>query len=207
MSNKRNLAPLCAALALGAALALPAAAKTYCCTDKSGHRICADTFPEQCEDRAYKEFGAKGVRNVEAPLTAEQKAQREAEAARQKDEERSVAEQRRKDRALLNTYASEKDIDVLRDRAIADLESAGRQTQEKYDAAIARKQQLAKELEFYTKKPVPPSLKAQIKDNEVEIEAQKKAIDDRKKDVAATRLRFEEDRKRYRELTRGAAGK
>lgn len=207
MSNNRNLTRLCAALAIGLGLSLPVAARTYCCTDKSGQRVCGDTLPEQCEDRAYKEFDKTGVRNVEAPLTAEQRAQRDAAAARKKEEDRALAEQQRKDRALLNTYASEKDIDVLRDRAIADLESSGKQTQDKYDAAVKRRQQLQKELEFYAKKPVPPSLQSQVKDNDIEIEAQKKAIEDRKKDVEATRLRFEDDRKRYHQLTQGGASR
>lgn len=204
MSNKHALR-LCAALALGVGLSLPAAARTFCCNDKAGHRICGDTLPVECEDRAYKEIGDKGVRNVEAPLTAEQKAQRDAEAARKKEQDKAQAEQRRKDRALLNTYSSEKDIDALRDRSVADLESSGKAAQDKYDAALKRKRQLDKELEFYAKKPVPANLKSQIKENEIEIEAQQKAIEDRKKDIEATRARFEEDRKRYRELTQGTA--
>jgi hypothetical protein len=206
VSNNRNTLRLCAALAIGVGLSLPAAARTFCCSDKAGHRICGDILPVECEDRAYKEIGDKGIRNVEAPLTAEQKAQRDAEAAKKKEQERALAEQRRKDRALLNTYSSEKDIDALRDRALADQESAGKVTQDKYNAAVKRKQQLDKELEFYAKKPVPANLKAQIRDNDTEIDSQKKALDDRQKDIEATRARFEEDRKRYRELTLGSTG-
>jgi hypothetical protein len=197
-----RLVRLCAALVIGAGLTLPAGARTFCCTDKDGRRLCGDTLPEQCVDRAYKEFGDKGkVRNVEAPLTPEQKAQREAAEAKKKEEERAAMEQQRKDRALLNTYGSEKDIDILRDRAIADMERAGKQAQDKYDAAVKRRQRLERELEFYAKKPVPAELKAQIKDNETEIQAQKKALDDKNNDIEATRLRFEEDRQRYRVLT------
>ncbi|OHC62954.1 MAG: hypothetical protein A2045_15715 [Rhodocyclales bacterium GWA2_65_20] len=204
VSTNRLLLRLLAALSIGAAFALPAAAKTYCCTDKSGHKICADTLPEQCEERAYKEFGDKGkVRNVDAPLTAEQKAQRAAAEARKKEEERIAGEQRRKDLALLNTYGSEKDIDFLRDRAVADMEATGKQAQDKYAAALKRKQQLAKELEFYAKKPIPDSLKSQIKENEIEIQAQKKALDDKNKDIEAVRAKFEEDRMRYRALMQG----
>ena len=203
MSTKSPVLPLLAVLLLGSALALPAAAKTYCCTDKSGRKICGDTLPEQCEERAYKEFEKGRISNVEAPLTAEQKAQRSAAEARKKEEERLAGEQRRKDQALLNTYGSEKDIDILRDRAVADMEAAGKQTQEKYDAALKHKQQLGKELEFYAKKPMPNSLKSQIKENETEIEAQKKVLDDKNKDIEAVRAKFEEDRKRYRTLTQG----
>ena len=204
MSNNFFSQRLCAALLAGMAVSLPAAARTYCCTDKAGHKYCGDSLPEQCEG-AYKEFGEKGVRNVEAPLTAEQKAQREAEAARKKEAERVANEQRRKDQALLNTYGNEKDIDLLRDRAVADIEASSKQAQEKYEKAIKRKQQLEKELEFYAKKPVPDSLKSQIKENETEIQAQTKALDGKKKDIEDVRARFEDDRKRYRTLMDGTA--
>lgn len=201
LNNHRREFWLAATLLIGLGLSLPAVARTYCCTDKGGHRICGDTMPEQCADRAYKEFGEKGVRSYEAPLTAEQKAQRDAAAAKKKEDERIAGEQRRKDQALLNTYGSEKDIDILRDRAVADVEATGKQAQEKYDAAVKRKAHLERELEFYAKKPVPGTLKSQIKENETEIEAQKKAIADKKLEVEATRAKFEEDRKRYRVLT------
>ena len=204
VSTNRLLLRLVAALSIGAALSMPVAARTYCCTDKNGHKICGDTLPEQCEERAYKEIGDKGrVRNVEAPLSAEQKALREAAEASKKEEERRASEQRRKDQALRNTYGSEQDIDLLRDRAVADMQGALKQTQDKYDAAIKRKQQLDKELDFYAKKPVPNSLKSQMKENEIEIQAQKKALDDKNKDIEAIRAKFEEDRQRYRALTQG----
>ncbi|HEX8986643.1 MAG TPA: hypothetical protein VF816_01680 [Rhodocyclaceae bacterium] len=195
----------CAALAIGLGLALPAAARTFCCTDKAGHKVCGDTLPEQCGDRAYKEYDVKGVRSVDAPLTPEQKVQRDAEAARKKEQERLAAEQRRKDRALLDTYSSEKDIDAMRERALRDIEASNKQTQDKYDAAVLRKRKLDKELEFYVNKPVPASLKAQIKENDSELAGQQKSLEDRKKEVDAVKTRFEEDRKRYRELMQGSA--
>ncbi|MBI4987140.1 MAG: hypothetical protein HZC24_17780 [Rhodocyclales bacterium] len=204
MSNELIAWRRCAALLAVAAFSLPAAARTYCCTDKTGRKYCGDTLPEQCQG-AYKEFSEKGVRSVEAPLTAEQKAQREAAEARKKEAERLANEQRRKDQALLNTYGNEKDIDLLRDRAVADIEVSAKQVQAKYDKAVKRKQQLERELEFYAKKPVPESLKSQIKENEIDIQAQTKALDDKKAEIEATRVRFEEDRKRYRALMDGTA--
>lgn len=202
MSNNR-LVLAAAAMLLGAACALPAAARTFCCTDAKGRKVCGDVLPEACENRAYKEFSDGKVRNVEAPLTPEQKAQREAAEAKKKEEEKVAAEARRRDQALLNTYGNEKDIDLMRDRAVADTEATAKQAQEKLDAAQKRKQQLERELEFYAKKPVPANLKAQIKENEIEIAAQQKAMDERDKAVEAVRAKFEEDRKRYRFLTQG----
>jgi hypothetical protein len=205
VSNKHSLLRLSAATLIGVGLSCSASAKMYCCTDNAGHRVCGDTMPAQCEDRAYKELGAKGVRSVEAPMTAEQKAQRDAEIARKVEADRLAAERKRKDQALLNTYASEKDIDALRDHAIADIQILVKEVQDKYDRAAKRKTQLDKELEFYAKKPVPATLKSQIAENNVELQAQQKALDDKQKDIEAARAKFEEDRKRFRELTGTAA--
>ena len=204
MSNNRASLRLCAALVIGMGLSLAVAARTYCCTDKAGRKVCGDTLPEQCEDRAYKEFGDKGrVRNVEAPLTAEQRVQRDADAARKQEEERIAGEQRLV-LAPLNTYGSEKDIDILRDRAVADMEATGKQTRDKYDAALKRKKQLETELEFYAKKPAPATLKSQVKENEVEIAAHRKALDDKQKDIEAAVAKFESDRQRFRALMQGS---
>ena len=202
MSTNRLVLTLSAVL-IGTALAAPAAARTFCCTDAKGRKICGDTLPEQCEDRAYKEFGPNKVRNVEAPLTPEQKAARDAAEAQKKEDERIAAEAKRRDQALLNTYGNEKDIDLLRDRAVAEKEANGKQAQDKYDAALKRKKALERELEFYVKKPVPANLKSQIQQNETEIAAQQKALEDKNKDIEAVKAKFEDDRKRYRELTGG----
>lgn len=206
VSNSRLALYLLTAL-VGTSLTLPAAARTYCCTDAAGRKLCGDALPEQCQDRAYKEFDSGKVRSVEAPLTPAQKSQRDAATAKKAEDERLSADKRRRDQALLNTYGSEKDIDLLRDRAVADAEVAGKQAQEKLDAAQKRKKDLARELEFYAKKPVPPTLKAQVQENEVEIAAQQKAVQERHRAVDAVRAKFEDDRQRYRFLTLGDGSK
>ena len=104
---KRPLPALLVALALvaGAPLA-QAAGKLYCCNDASGKQVCGDLMPQECYGRAYREVGDSGrtVRNVEAPLTAEQRAERAAEDERRKVEEAAQQEQRRKDLALPNDH-------------------------------------------------------------------------------------------------------
>ena len=86
--------------------------RIFCCADGTGRQVCGDILPTACYGRAYRELGDSGstARVVEAPLTAEQKAQRAADEQRRKEQERLANEQKRKDQALLNTYGSEKDI-------------------------------------------------------------------------------------------------
>ena len=197
------------------AMQMPAyAGKTYCCTDERGRQACGDSLPRECFGRAYREMSERGtlLRQVEAPLTAEQQAQREAALANKNKEERAAMEEKRKNQALLNTYTSEKDVDVARDRALADLESRAKETQAKYNEVVKRKQKLEGELEFYKKKVVPPELKEQIKVNEAEIKVQQTAIEAKKQEMDQVRTRFAEEKSRYLELVRGgknaaAAGK
>ncbi|MBI5922777.1 MAG: hypothetical protein HY847_14180 [Betaproteobacteria bacterium] len=190
-------------------LALPMssahAGKTYCCTDANGRQACGDSLPRECFGRAYKELSDRGtlLRQVDAPLTAEQQAQHEAAQAQKKKEERAAMEEKRKNQALLNTYTSEKDVDIARDRALADLEARAKEAQVKLTDATKRKQKLEGEMEFYKKKPVPAELKDQIKGSETEIKVQQAAIDAKKQEMDQVRVKFEEEKKRYLELMRG----
>ena len=80
--------------------------RLYCCQDSSGKQVCGDILPQVCYGRAYREIGADGrtVREVDAPLTAEQRAQKVAEEAKRKEEEARQKEQQRKDQALMDTF-------------------------------------------------------------------------------------------------------
>lgn len=195
-----RLVRLSAVLLLGTGLALPACAKITCC-EANGQRFCGDPMPPQCYDKARKEFGKGGTAKViEAPLTAEQAAAREEEKERKKEEERKAAEQRRKDRALLDSYTSEKEIDKARDRAIADIEKNAEQAKNRLESAQKKQKRLAQEKEFYAKKTLPAALQAQIKDNEAEIAAQQKAIAEKDAKVAEVTAKFEADKARYLKL-------
>lgn len=193
-------------LLVAAMLPLPATAqgrKTYCCTDANGRQACSDVLPQQCYGRAYREINAQGVtiRRVDAPLTAEQRAARDAEARKAKEEEARRMEQDRRNRALLATYTSEQDIDLTRDRAVADIRKSIKATQEKQAELAKQKQKLDAEAEFYRKSPMPPQLQAQIRDNDTEMKVHQAAIDDRHKEIEAVKARYESEKLRYRELT------
>ncbi|TRZ68789.1 MAG: hypothetical protein D4S02_03200 [Rhodocyclaceae bacterium] len=193
-------------LLLMTALVPPAdAAKSYCCSDERGRQVCGDSLPRECFGRSYREVSERGttLRQVEAPLTAEQQARRDAELAAKKKEERAAMEEKRKNQALLNTYASEKDVDLARTRALADVENRTKEVQSKYNEALKRKQKLEGEREFYQKKPMPPELTEQIKASEAEIKAQQNAIEAKKQEMEQVRIRFDEEKKRYLDLIRG----
>lgn len=201
---------LLVAMSVSAVVAVPspsayAAGGTYCCVGANGRRVCGDMLPQECYGRPYREVDSGGnlLRQVDAPLTAEQIAQRRAEAARKKEEERAAMEQKRKDQALLNAYTSEQDIEFMRNRALADADAGSAEVQQKLKDALKRKQTFADELEFYKKKSAPLALTEQIKANESEIKAQQAAVDAKAKEREKVNQRFDEEKKRYLELSHG----
>lgn len=194
-----------ALLTLGAGPAQ--AGKLFCC-EVNGQKTCADILPAQCVARGYSEINRQGVavRQVAPPPTPEQRAQQEAEERRKIDAEAALKEQKRKDQALLNTYSSEKDIDVLRARAEQEVQGQIKQSESKVAEAQKRLKKLQGEAEFYKKQTLPAELNKNIRDTEYDLKAQGELIETRKKDLIGVRARFEADKQRYVELTRGASG-
>lgn len=193
---------------LAAAPAFAAGGNTFCCNDDSGRQVCSDILPPQCYGRAYREINERGIttRRIEAPLTAEQRAQREAEQRRKREEDRLAQEQRRKDLALLQTYSTVQDIDIFRVRTIKDLERSIADTRERQEELRAKQKTLLEEAEFYKKKPMPAELRNAIKNNEAEIQTLQNLIDLRNRDIEAANARYDEDKRRYIEITRDKSG-
>lgn len=207
MSPERLILPLFMLLGLALPNAVQAQ-RMYCCYDSGGHQVCSDSLPPQCYNRAYREIsnGGMSVKRVDAPLTPEQKAQRDADIKRRHEDERLAKEQKRKDQALLETYITEKDIDSARDRAVALYKESSKALLLRQGEALQVQKKLATEAEFYRKKPMPPELRNAIKDNEVELASLKSTLDGKQRDLDETKAKLEDDRRRYREiLARNAA--
>jgi hypothetical protein len=186
-------------------LALGASAQTriFCCDDANGRKVCGDFLPVACQGRAYEERDNRGFvsKKVEAPLTPEQQARRDAEAAKKEADAKKAAEDRRRTLALLATYSSAKDIDLVRERNLAELDKGIKEAEKRLEEAKKKKQKLDSDKEFYKGKPMPDSIKGQIRDNDKDIQAQQAAIADKTKEKEDVKNRFADEKKRYLELT------
>lgn len=182
------------------------AGEIICCQDPtSGRRTCGDSLPAQCRGQSYRVLDSNGnlLREVGPPLTPEQKAQKELEAKQRKEQEAAEKEQRRKDQALLDTYASPKDIDLAQQKAETDLNNAIAGATAQIDVARAKLKKLEGEAEFYKKKTLPGELAKQIDAVKHEITVQQDLLDVKKRDFETVRNKYDGDRKRYNELTGG----
>ncbi len=172
----------------------------YCC---EGGRICGDSMPEQCRGKAYRilDSGGNVIKEVGPPMTADQKAQLAAEALRKKELEEQAREQRRKDQALLDTYATLQDIDMAQQKAEADVNLSIQSAQNKIDDARKRRKKFEDEAEFYKKKALPPEVAKGMRDIDHEIKTQQELLDVKQGDAATIKAKYDADRKRYSQLT------
>lgn len=199
------MSPSFATLLIGMLVAGPTLAQNlYCCQDpSSGRRVCADTVPEACKGRSYKVIDRNGtvIREVGPPLTPEQKAELAAEAQRKKEQEALLREQQRRDAALLETYSNEEDIDRMLARAEEDIKKGMAQAEERIAEAQKRRKKFENEAEFYKHKELPTEVRRGLRNADDEIAAQKSLLDNKQKELEATRQKYAQDKKRYREVT------
>jgi hypothetical protein len=185
----------------------PALAQTpqrmYKCVDAKGKVYYTQLPPRECLGRDTQELNKSGVvvkRTERAPTTSETK-ETEADRKRKAEAAEKEREERRKNTALLNTYASEKDIEDARKRALDEAQAAIESTEKTIAGAQKRKLELESEKEFYTKKPMPGKLKQEIANNEIDIKNQTALLEAKKSEIAKINAKYDEDKRRYVELT------
>jgi hypothetical protein len=198
---------------LGAVLALAplvAQAQTfYRCVDKDGKKHYSATIPRECLGYPIEQLSRQGTVLRRIDPAGDEKARQEKEAAAAKKREQSAREQEqaRLNRALLATYTSEKDIEDARVRALSDNTKRINEV-ESHIASIKKRQAgYEKEMEFYrdgaksAKSAQPPAkLLEDMKAAERDLQLQQEALDARRKEAATINARYDEDKKRFQAL-------
>ncbi len=203
--RSRTLMLLCSTLLAVA----PAAAqeRMYKCVDARGKVYYTQVPPPECLGRDTQELNKSGtlIRKNPAAMTPAQEQAREAERRKKLEDEERSREERRKNLALLNTYSSEKDIEEARTRALTETQGVIADTERRIAGAQKRHKELEAEKEFYVKKPMPFKLKQEIANNDIEIKNQIVLLDAKKKEISTINAKYDEDKRRYVELTSGKA--
>jgi chromosome segregation ATPase len=206
------LLPAALLLATGVAQAqTKGSGKIICWKDKSGKVVgCGDKVPPEYQDSATKELNQRGVtiKQSDAALTAEQRRAQQAEAERKQAEEQKREEQRRSDKAILDTFTTEKEIDLKRSRDAQQLELSLETLQTNLKNANDRQAEGRARIEQFRKnqKPVPPAVQAEFDRTEGDKAKIESQIAQKRKDVAALNQKYDEIKKRFAELQGGAAG-
>jgi hypothetical protein len=194
---------------LGLALAAGASAQSvYTCKDRYGHIISSDRPMPECADRAIRETSPGGLlkREIAAPLTPEQQAQKELDDKNRRVVEDAAREKRRRDSALLAAYANEDAIDAARRRAIADANETLAASRQRLADLTKEKAGIVEELKAYKGK-IPPIAQRKADDNDMAIADESASIKARETEIDRINTRYDEERKRYRELSTAPKGK
>ena len=198
-----------ALLVAGLALApFVAEAQSYRCTGKDGKKYYGQSVPPACIGMPVEQLNSQGMvtRRFDAAASAAEREKKAAEDEERKKREAVTKEEGRRNRALLATYTSEKDIDNARGRALKENEAAVKDIERRIDALKKRQDVLRKELDFYQGKNKPPAkLSDDIRNAEFDIKTQEGLLATKVKEVALINSRYDDDKKRYAELTKGSA--
>jgi len=203
-----------AGLAIFALLVAPLAALaqpqtvTYRCTAKDGKKYYGSTIPRQCMGQPIEQLNARGmvVKRMDAEGDEKARAEKEVELARKRELDTAAKEESRRNRALLATYTSEKDIEEARRRSLAENQKTTLEVQRRIDGIKKDQVRLTKELEFYQGKNKPPAkLLEELKNAEIDIKAQEDLLAAKKREITTINAKYDDDRKRYLELTRASS--
>jgi len=197
---------------MAALVIVPLAAQaqmTYRCTGADGKRYYGSTIPMQCMGHPVEQLNAQGllVRRIDPEGEQKEREAKAAAAAKAKEEENATREESRRNRALLATYTSERDIEAARARALEDNHSAVQQVETRIDALKKRRAGYDKELEFYQDKKgntkPPAKLLEDIDSVDGDIKVQQGLLAAKKKEVELINAKYDQDKQRFIQLIRG----
>jgi hypothetical protein len=191
--------------------ALRAQVRSYRCVTKEGRKYYGSTIPPQCTGELVEALSAQGTMlfRIDPPLTPEQRAAQAAEEkqaaateAAKREAERAAEVQARRDRALLQTYSDEQDIERVRQRALASNHEAAAQVQARMAQLRARQAQLAKEsAQHKDGSQAADKFEQDVKAVAYDLSLQEQLLESRKREAAEINARYDEERRKYRELT------
>ncbi|MDQ3028120.1 MAG: DUF4124 domain-containing protein [Pseudomonadota bacterium] len=193
------------------------AGAAFKCVDEKGLTHVGDTPPEPCAKVVMYEVTRSGaiIRKIDPSLTAEQAKARVEADDRRKEADKIANEQKRKDLALLATYSTATEFDVVLERSIQPIQARIKVAQERMPAIDKRAKELGEELEFYKagkstksssgkKVEAPVMLTSELERLRSERLTLAKNVADSEKEITDMRARFDVDKKRWLALKAGS---
>ena len=195
---------LVVALVIGMTFSLSAAAKMYKWVDDKGTTHYGETIPPEYANKDRTELNKAGrVVDKKEVLTPEERRAKELEDARKREYEEAAVEQKRRDKALLNTYSSLKEIDLARPRNLQQVEARLNSINSQLKMAGDNLAGLQKEADGYTSasKQIPASLQEDLQESQARLTKLKQDMEKSKAEKATVEARYDAEKARYKELT------
>jgi hypothetical protein len=197
-----------AALAGSIVLASPAArAALYKWVDDKGVVHYTDQVPPEAVNKGNVELNKQGIpiKKVAPAITPEQRQAHEAEVERQKEAAKQEEETARRDRALLDTYTTESDIDLAKTRSLQTLQAAA-QSAQAYSAQLTkRKAALLERQASFAGKKVPPDITRDIATVDAELARQSEFIAQKNRQLVEVAAKYDADKARWQAIKNRSA--
>lgn len=192
------------ALALTTAALVQAQSGIYSCTDASGRKITSDRPIAECIDREQKVLNPSGTlkSKVGPSLTARELAEQEAREKIDLEERLRIAEEKRRDRALLVRYPRRDVHDHERAEAIAQIGAVRHAAENRLEELNRQRTAVMQEMEFYKKDPnkAPPALRRQVDEIAHSLIVQERFIAEQDAETKRVNARFDEELVRLKQL-------
>ena len=177
-------------------------AAMYRWVDGNGRVHYGDTLPPTYQKSGASEMDKQGnvIKRTKSEEERRADAERQAEAQRQRDAQEKQAQQ---DRALTQTYTSEAEIDLARDRALEYHKLAIKSAETRVGAVKANLAELRERIARIQKNGRKPSQNVldQLQQTERENDELQRTIQKNQDAMVAVRAKYETDKQRFRELT------
>ena len=184
-------------------------AAIFTCVDAQGRRITSDRPIAACMDREQRELSPSGtVKRVIPPEpTAEERAALDAKRKAEAEQAGRLAEQKRKERALLSRYPNEAAHQRERAKALESVDAVEAAIHHRIEELVKQRAKLDEEMAFYAKDPAkaPPLLKRKFKDNDSLMSAQQAALQQQAVERQRVSERFDAELSQLRGLWAAAA--
>lgn len=173
------------------------AQEIFVCTDSKGRKLTSDRPIAECLDREQKVFGGGGMvkRTVGPSLTIQERMAQEEDQKREADEQARLAEDKRRDRALLTRYPNQAVHDQERAQALVQVDELARIASLRIQELAQQRRALDAELEFYKKDPskAPGVLKRRFAENAQNVATQQHFIAEQIEEKRRINHRFDEE--------------
>jgi hypothetical protein len=172
-------------------------AQIYTCIDANGKKITSDRPIPECAEREQKELNSSGTvkRTVKPVMTVEEQRVFDDKQRAENEERSRIAEEKRKDRALLTRYPNRASHDQERTEALTQVDDVIRAATKRIGELGNQRKDIDAQLEFYKKDPskAPPSLRRQVDDNNNSVAVQKRFVIDQEGEKKRINARFDEE--------------
>lgn len=173
----------------------------FTCT-VNGKTFSGDRPPAECTNADVRELNRDGsIRRVIArPLTLDEQRARALEAKKRLEEEDKQLTQRRRDKSLLEAYASEEEIEAVRAKSLESSNQVIARATARLAGLNGERKKLDDESEFYKKRVLPDQIKRNYVSNQQQVSSEEKVVSDARAEIQRINERFDTEKKRFREL-------